>query len=133
MGKSLNMNFVNCALLVVVLVLVVMCCMNKSNEGFRRGRKKSAGRRKKSAGRRKKGAFAPLSFSKCEGGPTSNKWLNNRCLVKNRRCINRASKMNRSPGKRAGWLKNCKSAGWESKRNMLKGDWKTVMNKRQLF
>ena len=28
------MNYVNCALLVVVLVLVVMCCMNKSNEGF---------------------------------------------------------------------------------------------------
>ena len=28
------MNYVNCALLVVVLVLVVMCCMNKTNEGF---------------------------------------------------------------------------------------------------
>jgi len=33
MSKSLNMNYVNCALLVVVLVLVVRCCMNKSNEG----------------------------------------------------------------------------------------------------
>ena len=31
------MNYVNCALLVVVLVLVVMCCMNKSNEGFKNG------------------------------------------------------------------------------------------------
>ena len=29
------MNYVNCALLVVVLVLVVMCCMNKSNEGYK--------------------------------------------------------------------------------------------------
>jgi hypothetical protein len=36
MGKSLNMNYVNCALLVVVLVLVVMCCMNNSKEGFKR-------------------------------------------------------------------------------------------------
>lgn len=34
MGKSLNMNYVNCALLVVILVLVIMCCMNKSKEGF---------------------------------------------------------------------------------------------------
>jgi len=32
MSKSLNMNYVNCALLVVVLVLVVMCC--KNNEAF---------------------------------------------------------------------------------------------------
>ena len=31
------MNYVNCALIVVVLVLVVMCCMNKSNEGFAPG------------------------------------------------------------------------------------------------
>ena len=31
MSKSLNMNFVNCALLVVVLVLVVRCCMNKQH------------------------------------------------------------------------------------------------------
>ena len=28
------MNSVNCVLLVVVLVLVIMCCMNKSNEGY---------------------------------------------------------------------------------------------------
>ena len=34
------MNYVNCALLVVVLVLVVMCCMNKSKEGFARTRKR---------------------------------------------------------------------------------------------
>ena len=40
MGKSLNMNYVNCALLVVVLVLVVMCCMNNSKEGFKRGGKR---------------------------------------------------------------------------------------------
>ena len=32
--KSVSMNSVNCVLFVVVLVLVVMCCMNKSNEGF---------------------------------------------------------------------------------------------------
>ena len=35
MAKSLNMNYVNCALLVVVLVLVIMCCMNKSKEGLK--------------------------------------------------------------------------------------------------
>ena len=46
MGKSLNMNYVNCALLVVVLILVVMCCMNKSNEGFW-GAKRRARRRDK--------------------------------------------------------------------------------------
>jgi hypothetical protein len=35
MGKSLNMNYVNCALLVVVLVLVVVCCVkSKTKEGF---------------------------------------------------------------------------------------------------
>ena len=34
MGKSLNMNFVNCVLLVIVLILVVMCYMNKSKEGW---------------------------------------------------------------------------------------------------
>ena len=34
MGKSLNMNYVNCALLVVVLVLVVMC-YNKNTEEFK--------------------------------------------------------------------------------------------------
>ena len=38
MSKSLNMNYVNCALIVVVLVLVVMCCMNKTNEGFKNKR-----------------------------------------------------------------------------------------------
>lgn len=38
MGKSLNMNYVNCALLVVVLVLVVMCCTNKENF-IKRGRR----------------------------------------------------------------------------------------------
>ena len=47
MGKSLNMNYVNCALLVVVLILVVMCCMNKSNEGFRWGERRKARRRDK--------------------------------------------------------------------------------------
>ena len=31
MGKSLDMNNVNCALLVVVLIVVVVCCMTKSN------------------------------------------------------------------------------------------------------
>ena len=31
MGKSLDMNNVNCALLVVVLILVIVCCMTKSN------------------------------------------------------------------------------------------------------
>ena len=36
MGKSLNMNYVNCALLVVVLVLVVVCCVkSKTKEGFK--------------------------------------------------------------------------------------------------
>jgi hypothetical protein len=36
MGKSLNMNYVNCALLVVVLVLVVVCCAkSKTKEGFK--------------------------------------------------------------------------------------------------
>ena len=34
MSKSLNLNYVNCALLVNVLIIVVMCCMNKSKEGF---------------------------------------------------------------------------------------------------
>ena len=34
MSKSLNMNYVNCALLVVVLVLVVMCCVKPVEEGF---------------------------------------------------------------------------------------------------
>ena len=34
MGKSLNMNYVNCALLVVVLVLVIMC-YNKNTEEFK--------------------------------------------------------------------------------------------------
>lgn len=32
--KSISMNCVNCVLLVLVLLFVVMCCMNKSNEGF---------------------------------------------------------------------------------------------------
>ena len=31
MSKSLNMNYVNCALLVVVLVLVIMCSINKEH------------------------------------------------------------------------------------------------------
>ena len=31
MGKSFDMNYVNCALLVVVLIVVVVCCMTKSN------------------------------------------------------------------------------------------------------
>jgi hypothetical protein len=31
MGKSFDMNNVNCALLVVVLIVVVVCCMTKSN------------------------------------------------------------------------------------------------------
>ena len=33
MGKSFNMNYLNCALLVLVLVLVVMCCC-KNTERF---------------------------------------------------------------------------------------------------
>ena len=50
MPKSLNMNYVNCALIVIVLVLVVMCCMNKSNEGFRRrGSKRQARRASKAS------------------------------------------------------------------------------------
>jgi hypothetical protein len=40
MGKSLDMNNVNCALLVVVLILVVVCCV-KPTEGFEDMVKKS--------------------------------------------------------------------------------------------
>ena len=32
MGKSLNMNYVNCALLVVVLIIVVMCYKKQTEE-----------------------------------------------------------------------------------------------------
>lgn len=34
--KSVNIKSFNCILLIVVLVLVIMCCMNKSKEGFSR-------------------------------------------------------------------------------------------------
>jgi hypothetical protein len=33
--KSVNMNIMNCVLLVIIMVIVIFCCMNKSNEGFR--------------------------------------------------------------------------------------------------
>jgi hypothetical protein len=34
MGKSFDMNYVNCFLLVVVLILVVVCCVKPGKEGF---------------------------------------------------------------------------------------------------
>ena len=40
MNKSLDMNSVNCGLLCIVLVVVVLCCMNKTKttENFRQSR-----------------------------------------------------------------------------------------------
>jgi hypothetical protein len=70
MGKSLNMNYVNCALLVVVLILVIVCCIKKpSKEGFRRrgwsnGWRLQRARNKKAAAKKKKDDAAAAAAKK---------------------------------------------------------------------
>jgi len=34
MAKSLNLEMVNCVLLVIILILLVVCCVKQSNENF---------------------------------------------------------------------------------------------------
>ena len=83
MGKSLNMNYVNCALLVVVLVLVVVCCFKPGKEGFRRSHRIGSGWRLERQ-RRIKAAAAAAAAAECD---------------KKRKCINWSQVLELSPGK----------------------------------